>query len=176
MAKIDTSRINGYDAMSTEEKLAALEAFEMEDNSASELERYKNAVTKANAEAADYKKQLRAKQTEQEQAEADRKKEWDDITAELNQLRKEKTVSNYKAEYLKLGYDEKMADDTAMALAEGKTDVVFANQKAFLESQKKAMEAAALNQQPTVTSGMPLASQDVQKSEMDQLRRWAGLK
>lgn len=44
MAKIDITKIEGYDKMTPEEKLAALEAFEYEDNS-SELEKYKNAAS-----------------------------------------------------------------------------------------------------------------------------------
>ena len=39
MAKIDTSKIAGYSAMSAEEKLAALEAYEVE-NDTSEIENY----------------------------------------------------------------------------------------------------------------------------------------
>ena len=52
MAKIDTSKIEGYAEMTPEQKLAALEGFEYEDNSA-ELEKQKNALSKANSEAAE---------------------------------------------------------------------------------------------------------------------------
>ena len=55
MAKIDITKIEGYDKMTPEEKLAALEAFEYEDNF-SELEKYKNAASKANSEAAEWRK------------------------------------------------------------------------------------------------------------------------
>ena len=67
MAKIDVSKIEGYDTMTPEEKLAALESFEYEDN-ATELERYKNAVTKANSEAADWKKKHNALLTAEDKA------------------------------------------------------------------------------------------------------------
>lgn len=55
MAKIDTSKIEGYANMTPEQKLAALEGFEYEDNSA-ELEKQKNALSKANSEAAEWKR------------------------------------------------------------------------------------------------------------------------
>lgn len=55
MAKIDTSKITGYAEMSAEDKLKALEAFEYEDNAA-ELEKQKAAVSKANSEAAEWKR------------------------------------------------------------------------------------------------------------------------
>ena len=57
MAKIDTSKIEGYAEMTPEQKLAALEGFEYEDNSA-ELETQQNALSKANSEAEDPAKAL----------------------------------------------------------------------------------------------------------------------
>ena len=54
MAKIDTSKIEGYADMTPEQKLAALEGYEYEDNAA-ELEKQKNALSKANSEAAEWK-------------------------------------------------------------------------------------------------------------------------
>ena len=64
MAKINVSDIEGYAEMTAEEKVAALENYEYEDNAqaVSDLEKYKDAVTKANHEAADFKKQLKALQ------------------------------------------------------------------------------------------------------------------
>lgn len=59
MAKIDTSKIEGYAEMTPEQKLAALEGFEYEDNSA-ELEKQKNALSKANSEAAEWKRKHNA--------------------------------------------------------------------------------------------------------------------
>ena len=66
MAKIDITKIEGYDKMTPEEKLAALEAFEYEDNF-SELEKYKNAASKANSEAAEWRKKHNALLSEEEQ-------------------------------------------------------------------------------------------------------------
>ena len=66
MAKIDITKIEGYAGMTPEQKIAALEAFEFEDNS-SELERYKNALTKANSEAAEWKRKHNDKLSEEEQ-------------------------------------------------------------------------------------------------------------
>ena len=65
MAKIDTSKIAGYAEMTPEQKLAALEGFEYEDNLA-ELEKQKNAVSKANSEAAEWKRKHNALLSEDE--------------------------------------------------------------------------------------------------------------
>ena len=63
--KIDTSKITGYAEMSAEEKLAALEAFEIEapKSGTDETEKLKAALSKANSEAAEWKRQFREKQT-----------------------------------------------------------------------------------------------------------------
>ena len=63
--KIDTSRIEGYADMSTEDKLKALEGFEYEDNAA-ELSRQKNAISKANSDAAQWKKKYNEMLSEDE--------------------------------------------------------------------------------------------------------------
>ena len=64
--KIDTSTINGYAEMSAADKLKALEAYEFEapaQKDDGEVTRLKAALSKANSEASDWKKQLREKQT-----------------------------------------------------------------------------------------------------------------
>lgn len=62
MAKIDVTKIEGYEQMTPEQKLAALEGFEYEDNAA-EVERLKNANSKAYMEmfAMSFNKQFEKK-------------------------------------------------------------------------------------------------------------------
>ena len=152
MAKIDTSKIENYTNMTAEEKLAALEAFEYEaDNS--DAERLKAAVSKANSEAAELKRQLKARMTEDEQKEAERLAAEAAIKAELDALRKEKTISDSKAKFLGLGYDEKLAAETAKALADGDMDKVFANQQIHIDNVKKAAAASALAGDPKPPAG-----------------------
>ena len=79
--KFDVSKIEGYAEMSAEDKVKALEEYEIEvpkDNTA-EVNNLKEALSKANSqtskacsEAAEWKRQYREKQTEQERAEAER--------------------------------------------------------------------------------------------------------
>lgn len=152
MAKIDVTKIEGYDAMTPEEKLAVLEGFEYEDN-ATELERYKSAVTKANSEAAEWKKKHNALLSDEEQKKATRDEEINTLRSELDELKKEKLVSGYKTSYLTMGYDETLAEASATALAEGNMEAVFANQKKFLETQKKAIKKEILGDTPTPPAG-----------------------
>lgn len=135
--KIDTTTITGYAEMTAEQKLAALEAFEYEDNSA-ELERMKNAVSKANSEAADWKKKHNAlldedgkKKAAEEEAKAADAQRYADLEAKYNELEKKSTISEYKANYLAQGYDEALAKETAEALADGNMAKVFENAEKF---------------------------------------------
>lgn len=99
------------------------------------------------SEAADYKKQLRAKQTEEERLEAERKEQDEKIQKELSDLRRESTVSKHKAQFLSLGYEETLAASTAAALADGDMATVFANQKKAQEAAEKALRAKLLKEE-----------------------------
>jgi DNA polymerase III alpha subunit len=152
MAKIDVTKIEGYDTMTPEEKLAVLEAYEYDDN-ASELERYKNAVSKANSEASEWKKKHNALLTADDKEKQERDEELTNLRSELEELKKEKAVSSYKAKFLGLGYEESLAETTAKALAEGDMDSVFANQKKHNETREKAIKADLLKGTPTPPTG-----------------------
>ena len=146
MAKI-TDRIAGYTEMSAEDKLKALEALEEADNSA-ELERMKNAVSKANSEAAAWKKKHNELLGEEERKKQEQADHLAQVEKELADLRKEKTVSEYAAKFLGLGYEESLAKETAQAMADGDAEKVFANQVKFNDALKKSAIADKLKSTP----------------------------
>lgn len=148
MAKINTSAIEGYENMTAEEKLAALEAMDLPD-----VDKIKSALDKATSEAAGYKKQLRERMTEDEAKEAERAAREAAIQKELEQLRAEKLVDQHTAKFLGLGYDEKLARETATALAAGEHEVVFKNHAKFLSDREKALRAEILKSTPTPPAG-----------------------
>jgi hypothetical protein len=147
MAKIDVSKIEGYADMSAEEKLKALEDFEYDDGS-SEIERYKNSVSKANSEAAEWKKKHNALLSEDEKA----KQEQADFIAQLKkqneELLRERDVAKYKTELLATGYSDELATETANALFNGDISKVLKNQATFVAEQKKAVIAEAVKNTP----------------------------
>lgn len=106
------------------------------DNEA-EVNRLKAQLSKANSEAADYKKQLRGKQSEDEAAAAEQKATMDKLTQENADLKRSMALSEKKAKLLAMGYDEKLADDTATAMVDGDMDKVMANQTKYLEAREK---------------------------------------
>jgi hypothetical protein len=139
--------IEGYEELTTEEKLAALEA------NYESVAKHKANADKAASEAASYKKQLREKQTDEEAKEAERAAKDAAIMAELEALRHEKLVGTYITAYMAMGYDEKLAKATAEAMAKGDTETVFKNQKDNLESWEKALSTELLMQTPDPAHG-----------------------
>ncbi len=152
MAKIDTTKIEGYADMTPEQKVTALEAVEYEDN-ASELERYKNAASKANGEAAEWKRKHNALLSEEDKKKQENEEELTTLRKRVEEMEKEKLISGHKARFLAIGYDETLADETANAMANGETDKVFANQKKFLETHDKAYKAQLMGQTSTPPAG-----------------------
>lgn len=146
MTKINTSKIEGYADMTLNQKVAALEAAEYEDN-ASELKRYKNAASKANGEAAEWKRKYKALLSEKERNQQASEEALNILRKKVEDMEKEKRVSGHKMQLLALGYDEALADKTAKAM--GDIATVFANQKNFLESRDKAYQARRMGQTPT---------------------------
>lgn len=152
MAKIDTTRIEGYADMTPEQKLAALEGFEYEDNAA-ELEKQKSALSKANSEAAEWKRKHNALLTDEQRKKQDRDEELESMKKELAGLRKEKTISEYQAKLISQGYDEALAGATAAAMESGDMAAVFANNQKFLDAYAKKIVADKLKKTPRGADG-----------------------
>ena len=150
--KADTTTIDGYNEMSVEEKLAALEGFEFEDN-AGEIERLKSAISKANKEAADWKKKHNELLSEDERQRTAAAEEVEQMKRELDELKKEKAMSQYKAKSLALGMDDAISDAVAKALADGDTDGLFKQLTKFIKLHDEQREVDALKDTPRPEGG-----------------------
>ena len=175
--KIDTTQISGYAEMTAEEKLKALEEFEIEapKDSTEEVNKLRAALSNANSQAAEWKRQFREKQTEAERAEAERKEREAAVEDELRTLRRDKTVSGYVAQYLALGYSKELALKAAEAKADGDAATDFECQREHQEAMRKEMEEAALNKQPTLTSGAPPTAKQAEQENINKMRHYFGL-
>lgn len=152
MAKIDTSKIEGYQDMTAEEKLAALEGFEYEDNFA-ELEKHKNLLSKANGEAAEFKKKYNSLLDDEKKKQEEEKEEREKILEELETLRKEKKVASYGAKLISQGFDEKLAVKAANALADGDMETYFDCHKKHSEAYRKKIEAELISNTGSLNEG-----------------------
>ena len=153
--------IENYENMTPEEKLAALEAYDPEkDGFVSKV-----LFDKTSSEAANYKKQLREKQSDEEAKAAKEAEERAALVSRVAELEKEKTINGYVNSFLALGYDEKTAKETAEALATGDMDLVFMNQKKHTENREKLLRAELLKETP-----LPAAGKTVTKTREEVLK------
>ena len=147
MAKIDITKIEGYADMSAEDKLKALEGYEIEEPDYSGYIK-KELFDKTASELAAKKRELNEKLTEDEKAKEKEQEERAELQSKYEKLLHESQVSKYKANLLGMGYEEKLAEDTAEAMADGDTDKIFANQKKHLDNVEKKIKADVLKDTP----------------------------
>ena len=140
MAKIDFSTIEGYEEMTAEEKLAALEGFEIPEPDYTGYVK-KELFDKASSEIAGYKKKEFERMTEEEAAKAKAEEERAAMQARLEELERDKVINEYTAQFLGIGYDKDLAKETAEALQKGDMNTVFLNQTKFATAREKALKA-----------------------------------
>ena len=150
MAKIDVTQIKGYAEMSVEDKLKALEGLDLPDPDYSGYVK-KELFDKTASELSEKKKQLRDKLSEDEQKALQDKEAREELQAKYDKLVRETEIAKNKAKLVGLGYEESLADETALAMVEGDLDKVFTNQKKHLDSVEKRVRADALKNTPKPT-------------------------
>jgi len=156
MANIDTTTIEGFDALTPEQKVEALLKLDIPERV--DMTQYVSKATadKYATEAADLKKQLKGKMTGDEAAAAEQKARWEEMESKLavlqadnEKLQRERTESIYKAKYLAMhGFDENLAEETAKAMAAGDMDKVFQNQQKASEIHEKQLRAELIRSDP----------------------------
>lgn len=163
--KIDITKIEGYkDDMTADEKLALISKYEVPDADYSGYVK-KETFDKTASEVAEWKRKHNALLSEEERKEAERAAKEAEKDALLESLKKEKAISEHKAKFLGLGYDENLATETAIALAEGNMVKVFENQSKFNEAKEKALRAEFLKgtPEPPAGSGKTLTKEEFKK-------------
>ena len=160
MATIDVSKITGYSEMSAEDKVKALESFMLPDADYTGYVK-KDVFDKTASELASAKKDLKARMTAEEQANADIQATIDglknsnaDLEKQLAEQKKINLVAQHKAQLLGMdGYDEKTADLMAIALANGDTASALQIQKTVIENVKNKAIGNAMAKAPAPDAG-----------------------
>lgn len=119
----------------------------------SEIEKLRKSVSKANTEAAEFKNKLRDKLSDDEKKKTEEAEKLDKIIKENEELKRSISISEKKSKLIGMGYDEKMADETATAMIDGNLDKVLENQSKYLETQKKVIETDLLKKTPRPNGG-----------------------
>ena len=165
-------KIENYENMTPEEKLAALEAYDPEKDGFVS----KATFDKKASEASDLSKQLKARMTDDEAKAAKEAEERAALIARVQELENERAVNTYTTAYLAMGYDEKLAKSTAEAIVKGDMNAVFENQKTFNEAREKALRAELLKNTPTPPPGDPdggMKKEDFAKLSLDEKQKFA---
>lgn len=147
--KISTDSIEGFANMTPDQKLEAIMALEVPDPVDLSGFVKKDVFDAKASEAANLAKQLKGKMSEDEAAKAKEAEEKAALEAKYTELLRKSTVAEHTARFLALGYEEKLARETAEALFDGDMDRVFANQQAFKAAMEKSIKADVLKQTPT---------------------------
>ena len=141
------------EGMTLEDIENALKDIDLPVDNSAEIDRLKNALSKSNSEAADYKKQLREKMTADEiKAKEDAEKQ-EKLQKDYDALLRKVAISDNKAKFLALGYEDALATEVAEAMANGDTDKVFAAQKKHLASVEKKIREEVLKDTPKPEGG-----------------------
>ena len=135
-----------------------------------EVEHYKKLVSKANSEAADYKKQLRSKMSEDEAKAADTEA----LMKELEEYKTEKKVAEVSKGLMSWGLDSEKADSMARAYVDGDTTSFLAGGKEFFETVSQKAIADAMDKQK-LSVGKPPEKSDVDKEKEAKMRSIMGL-
>ena len=157
------------------EEPAKTESTKAESAYTAEIEKLKASLSRANSQAAEYKRQRNEALDKSKLAEVERAEQEQAMREELETLRKEKQVSDYTARCVALNMEADLAAQTANALAAGNMDSVLDCLKAFVEATTTRLNNEALNRQPGLSAGTPPTTNTAVKSEEDKIRGWMGL-
>lgn len=141
------------DGMTVEEITEALAGVEMPKDNSAELAKLKESVTKANAEASKYKKELSAKLSDDERKAKEDAEKWEQIAKERDELLREKNISTHKAKFLENGFSAELADSSAQAIVDGDFDTVFKNLGEYRKSIEKQFKAENVDSMPKPQGG-----------------------
>lgn len=136
MATIDTTKIEGYENMSAEEKLAALESFEMPEPDYTGWVQ-KDVFDKTASDLAKLKKDRNGVE-----------KEKSDLETRLAELERKDKISTTKDKYIANGFSVELAQSTAEAFVDGNMDVVLENLTKHATDVATAAKDEALHSTP----------------------------
>ena len=131
--------------------------------------RLKRATDRATSEAANFKKQLREKQTTDEiaaQEKADREAEREE---QFNALLRENKITKLEKQFLALGYNAENATKAATAQYDGDMDTLFKIQSEVQASMIRAKEAEWIKNRPEVNAGAGGEKTSVTKEQFDKM-------
>lgn len=144
----------GQDQKQTEQKTPTVDELLTElARERAEKNKLKASFDKTSSDVAELKRQLRAKQTADEQVLADQKEAEEKRAEYIKSLERKVAMNEAVQRYIGLGMDSALAMDTATAELDGDKDKVATNFKKYQDSVIEAKQAEWLKSRPQVQSG-----------------------
>ena len=159
MATINTEQISGFNEMSPEEQVKALLGYEFDDGAKAlkdaedRAAKLKAAVDKASSEAADYKKQLNAKLSDEELKQQETAATMQAMQEKLAEYEQREKLSTAKAAFLGGGFDEATAAAAAGAFIAGDIEKMSAAVKKFRETIVASAKSELMGNAPKPDGG-----------------------
>lgn len=170
---IDISKIEGYENMTAEEKVKALEGYTIPDPDFTgyvKKSRFDEVASELAASKKDLKARMSAEEVakaEQEAAIAEQQKAQADLQSKYDELLKKTEIADNKAKLIAIGYDEKLAEETATAMIEKDLATVIKNQQTVMASIEKKAKGEAIVSTPTPDAGK--GTETLTKEQFDKL-------
>lgn len=167
---IDTTKIEGYEGMTPEQKLEALTKYEIPEPDYTGYVK-KEQFDKTASELAKIKKEKQTAENDTKTKES----ELDVLKKMVEELQKDKQIATYTAQYIGLGYEKALAEETAKAVVDGDTAKVFENQQKFLGEYEKKIKADLIKGAPKLGGGEPpkkLTKEELNKMSVEDRYTW----
>ena len=171
MANISPESIAGFADMTPEQKVEAVLSVDIPE--AVDLSGYvKKSVFDAKAaEASDLSKKLKGKMSEgeqrkaaEEEAKAAEAQKFADLENKYNALVKTSTLKEHTISLTGLGFDDKLAAETATAIVDGDAEKLFKNMRTFLDGFRKTVEKELMDRTPGIKGNGGKASEEADKA------------
>ena len=125
-----------HEGMTNDEIVAALDGVQLPQDRTDEIDRLIKAKDKANSEAAEYKRQLKAHMSDEEKRATEEAEKYQKMEQENEILRKQIAVSDLTSKYIASGLDAETAAKTAEASYSGDFDTIIANYSTMIANVK----------------------------------------
>lgn len=149
--KIDTTKIEGYENLSAEDKVKALEGFEYEVPKEDESG-LKKILSDRNSEIKKLKDEIRSKMDASEREKLEKEEELEKLRQTVADYEKANKTASLKASYLALGYNEELATRRATFMADGDVLNATAVEKEFLAWHDRELKAEKIRSTPAPAS------------------------
>lgn len=133
-----------------------------------ENSKLRDANTAASADASKWKKQYQETLSTEARRTEEQKEQAAALQQELETLRAERNVANYKSKLLSIGFEDALAQEVAESLNAGDTGKLFDGLQRFITAHDKALRETAFRTNPTLQQGGS-AQKPVTKEQFDKM-------